>query len=169
MIGYIKGYDICNITNKKLDKEEFLSELIKLDSNLKNKILKVLNDNGYVIGLKKKKVLKVVYIFKMDIQQKILKYSESLATKDIEIKTIENFEKAIIEELKEKVTLEEVSKVDWKDIEIVPNESSSFSSLTFSTCLSLGLLFGIIFDNLSMGLLFGCAIGLCFGAVVKKK
>lgn len=131
--------------------------------------METLNNNGYVIELKKKKVLKVVYIFKKDTQHKILQYSESLATKDIETKTIEDFEKAIIEELKEKVTMEEILKVDWKDIEIVPNESSSFSGLTFSTCLSLGLLYGIIFDNLSMGLLFGCAIGLCFGAVVKKK
>lgn len=89
MIGYVKGYDVCNITNKKLDKEEFLSELIELDSNLKNNILEALKMD--VIGLEKEKALKVVYIFKKDTQNIILKYSGSLAIKDIENKTIEVF------------------------------------------------------------------------------
>ena len=57
----------------------------------------------------------------------------------------------------------------WNDIEIEPNTVNGFSGFTFSMWLSLGVLYGIIFDNLVLGLLFGVGIGLCFGTTVKKK
>ena len=169
MIGYIKGYDVCNVTNRKLEKKDFLCELEQKDSKIKNKILECIATNGFVVGLRKKNNLKVVYIFNLEAETKVLKFSEMLKTDEVEEKSIEDFEKAIIEELKEGLIFEKYKKVDWNDIEIVPNEGKGFSSLTFSTCIALGLLYGVAFHNIGLGLLFGMAIGLCFGAIVKKK
>ena len=170
MVGYIKGYDICNVTKRKIEKEEFLSEIQIKDSKIKEKIINVLENKGCVYGLKKKGIFKAIYIFdnkKVD-NKKVLKFNKSLYVEEARDKK-EQFEKAIIEELKEKVTMEEVSKVDWGDIEIEPNKIAGFSGLTFSVCISLGIIYGMLFDNLALGISFGVAIGLCFGAVVKSK
>lgn len=170
MIGNIKGYDICNITTRSIKKEELLSEIKTEDSEIKEEIITVLKNKGYICGLKKKGILKAIYLFEhiQEHNKKILKYNKSLYVEDTKDKK-EQFEKIIIEELKEKVNWGEFSKVIWNDMEIEPNESQGFSGLTFSICISLGVIYGIVFDNLAIGLLFGVAIGSCFGAVVKKK
>ena len=169
MIGYVKGYNICNISKKKLANEELFMELVEIDSEVKDKVLEILDNNGYIIGLKKGKILKSIYMFSYDKDNKILKFSNSIQAKDIAKESIEEFEKAILEELKEKVLLEEISKVEWNDNIIEPRQFSKFSGSAFAICISLGLMYGIIFDNMGLGLLFGIAFGLCFGVVVKKK
>lgn len=169
MIGYVKGYNVCNITKKKIENEELFIDLIKIDSEMKDKVLEILDNNGYIIGLKKKKVLKSIYFFSYDKDNKVLKFSNSIQTKDIAKESIEEFEKAILEELKEKVLLEEISKVEWNDNIIEPRQFSNFSGSALAIGISLGVTYGIIFDNIGLGLLFGIAFGLCFGVVVKKK
>lgn len=169
MIGYVKRYNICNISKKKLANEELFVDLLKIDSEIKSKISEILDNNGYIIGLKKKKILKSIYIFSYDKDNKVLKFSNSIQVKDITKESIEEFEKAILEELKEKVLLDEISKVEWNDNIIEPRQFSKFSGSAFAICISLGLMYGIIFDNLGLGLSFGITFGLCFGVVVKKK
>lgn len=157
--GKIKGYKICNITKKSIEKENYINDLKKLDSNIKEEIVKVLENKGYVYGLEEKNLLKAVYLFDStkDNEKKVMAFNKSLYTEDVKDK-IDEFEKIIIEELKELVNWGECSKVIWNDIEIEPNNVSSFSITTLSTCISLGLLYGIVFNNLAMGLLFGVAI-----------
>lgn len=169
MIGRVKGYDICVVTVGKLNKDGFLDSIISKESGFKEKLLDILKNKGYIIGLKKKKVLKVLYIFEMNKEEKTLSFSESLKVDDVEPKTIEEFEKVILEELKEKLFFDELTKIDWNDIEINPKKFFGFSESAFSLCLSLGVMYGILFDHLAVGIVFGICIGLCFGVVVKKK
>lgn len=63
IIGSIKGYDVCNVTPKKLEKEGLLNELKTIESDIKETILDVIKNKGIVYGLKKKKILNAVYIF----------------------------------------------------------------------------------------------------------
>ena len=84
IIGYIKGYDFCVVTKKKLEKEEFLSELINENPNIKEEMMSVLDNNGYIIGLTKKKVLKLAYLF--DLNEKVLTFRNKILTKEIDEK-----------------------------------------------------------------------------------
>ena len=170
MIGYIKGYEICNITKRKIEKGKIiLSEIKKIDNNITEKINSVLNNKGCIFGLKEKNNLKAIYLFEnvKEDGKKILKFEKCVYTKDVESKK-EEFEKAITEELKEKVTFEDYTKVYWDDIEITPKEIGNISTGA-SSGLIMGLIYGIIFNNLALGLLVGISIGLCFGVAVKKK
>lgn len=74
MIGYIKGYDFCVVTQKRLEKEGFLNELLSENANIKDEIEKVLDNNGYVIGLEKEKILKLVYLF--ELKGKVLTFKK---------------------------------------------------------------------------------------------
>ena len=164
MIGYIKGYDFCVVTKKKLEKEEFLSELLNEKSNIKDEIENILDNNGYVIGLKKKNILKLVYFF--ELKGKVLTFKKKILTKEIDEKTKNEFEKIITEELKEKLVFEELEKIDWNDIEIKPKKKAGFSFTVFAICIVLGF----IFDNIAMGILWGFIFGLTSGtAIVQKK
>ena len=170
IIGNINGYKVCNINKKSIEKENYINDLQKIDFNIKEEISNVLENNGYVYGLEEKKLLKAVYLFesKKEHNKKIIVFNKFLYMEEAEDKKLE-FEKIIIEELKELVNWGEFSKVLWNDIEIEPNNKNESYFLTFSMCISLGLLYGIIFNNLAIGLLFGVAIGSCFKAVVKRK
>lgn len=172
IIGDVKGYGICNVTKKKIEKEDFLSELQKVDSNIKAEILEVLESQGYVYGLKKKKVLKAVYLFdnKQEENKKVLVFNKSICSEEIK-DIIKEFENVLITELKGKVVIEEFSKVIWNDIEILPRNirNGKFSMLAFSLCFFLGFLFGIGTDNLLIGLSLSLLFGLCFGEKVDKK
>ncbi len=166
----IKGHKICTITKKNIEKENYINDLQKIDNNVKEEIINVLENKGYIYGLEKMNSLKAVYIFDniRDNKKKVVVFNKLLYVEDAKDKMNE-FEKIIIEELKELVNWGECSKVIWNDIEIEPNNMNTFSFPTFSMCILLGLLYGIIFDNLGIGLLFGVSIGSCFGAVVKRK
>lgn len=164
VIGYIKGYDFCVVTKKKLEKEEFLSELINENPNIKEEMMSVLDNNGYIIGLTKKKVLKLAYLF--DLNEKVLTFRNKILTKEIDEKIEQEFDKIITEELKEKLVFEELEKIDWEDIEIKPKKKAGFSLLVFASCIILG----IVFDNIGLGLLWGVIFGITSGvAIVNKK
>lgn len=163
VIGYIKGYDFCVVTKKRIEKEEFLSELINENSNIKEEIMSVLDNNGYIIGLEKKKILKVAYLF--ELNGKVLTFKNKILAKEIDEKTQQEFEKIITEELKEKLVFEELEKIDWNDIEIEPKKKVGFSFLVFAICIALG----IIFDNIALGMLWGFIFGISSGVAIAKK
>lgn len=178
MIGYIKGYDICEVTKRKIEKKNFLDEMKVIQPAIKEELLQVLENKGIIYGLKKKNILKAVYLFEekteedkeKEEEKNILVFRAAYHTEDTADK-MEELEKAITGELKEKICLEEYAGVEWNDIEIKPRTISGngFSGGLFSLFLCLGVMFGVIFDNISMGMLYGIAMGLCFGTVVTKK
>lgn len=162
-IGYIKGYDFCVVTKKKLEKEEFLSELINENPNIKEEMRSVLDNNGYIIGLTKKKVLKLAYLF--DLNEKVLTFRNKILTKEINEKIEQKFDKIIIEELKEKLIFDELEKIDFDDIEIKSKKKAGFSLLVFICCVGLGSIFG----NIGLGMLWGFILGITFGVAIANK
>ena len=163
-IGYIKGYDFCVVTKKQIEKEDFLSDLIIENPNIKEQIINILDNNGYIIGLEKNKILKVAYLF--ELNEKVLTFKNKIIAKEIDENTQEKFEKIITEELKEQVCFGDVEKIDWNDIEIESKNSVEFSLSIFAICVALG----IIFKNIGMGLLWGAILSISIGkAIVKKK
>ncbi|MCD7839829.1 MAG: hypothetical protein LUG46_04285 [Erysipelotrichaceae bacterium] len=162
MLGYIKGYTTCTITKKKTN-EETLSELIIIDNNIQNKLAEAFNNDAYVFGMKKKKVLKCVYIFHKE--KDTLIFSETIKTDEITDKILKSFEKDIIEDLKVKVSTKEIAYVDWNDIVIEPNNSLNWLAIG----ISLGVLIGIALDSIALGICFGVVFGCCYGAVVTHK
>lgn len=169
MIGNVRGYNICVLTIKKLAKEELFKELVTQDKKIIDEIKDVLENKGYVIGLKKQKSLKAIYVFNFDSEEKSYNFCKNVILEEVSSDAILQFESAIKEELREKVCLGTIAKVNWEDIIIEPKQFTSFSASAFSVCISLGLLYGVIFDNIAIGLIFGMAIGLSIGAVIKKK
>ncbi len=162
MFGYVKGYTTCTIT-KKIINEESLSELITIDNNIKNKLDDALNNDAYVVGMKKKKVLKCIYIFNKN-EAKLI-FSEIIKTDEITDKILRSFEKDIIEDLRDKVSSKEISHIDWNDIIIEPDNSLNWLAIG----ISLGVLFGIALDSIALGICFGVAFGCCYGVIVKNK
>lgn len=70
------------------------------------------------------------------------------------------------------VTEGEFDKVIFNDMEILPNENDKgFAGSTYALCLSIGVMFGIIYDQLVWGLLIGNLLGITFGSarMIKKK
>ena len=68
MIGYVKGYNISNITKNKANKKGFgvgMDSVVSLEI-LRTNILDALKDGGKVYGLYKKKELVACYIFKKE-------------------------------------------------------------------------------------------------------
>lgn len=167
-----KGYNICNVTKKIIEKESSMKELEEIETNIKEEIVKVLENKGYVYGLKEKDILKAVYLFEntKSENKNILVFKAFLYTDDVKDK-IEQFEKILLEKLKGIVIWEKCSKVIWNDIEVEPNTINAFPgfTLSFSTCIALGVLYGIIFDDLTFGIGVGITIAVCFGAVVNLK
>ena len=104
IVGSIKGYNICNVTKKIIEKENSMNELEQVETNIKDEIIKNLENKGYVYGLKEKDIVKAVYLFEntKNENKNILVFKTSLYTNDVKDK-MEQFEKIILEELKEMV------------------------------------------------------------------
>ncbi|MCD8027689.1 MAG: hypothetical protein LUF02_03305 [Erysipelotrichaceae bacterium] len=162
MIGYVKGYTNCTITKKRIN-DKTLSELIKVDNKIQNKLDYALNNDAYIVGLKKKKVLKCVYIFNKENDTLI--FSVIIKTEEITDKILKAFEKDIIVDLKNKVSAKEIAHVEWNDVVIEPNNSLNW--LAFG--ISLGVLFGIALDSIALGICFGVAFGCCCGVIATHK
>ncbi|MCD7894067.1 MAG: hypothetical protein LUG60_10260 [Erysipelotrichaceae bacterium] len=162
MLGYIKGYTTCTIKKKLID-EESLSELITIDNNIQNKLVDAISNDAYIVGMKKKKILKCIYIFNKG--NNILTFSEMIKTDEITDKILKAFEKDIIEDLKIKITTKEISRVDWNNIVIEPNDTLNWLVIG----ISFGILFGIELDSIMLGICFGAVFGCCYGAIVTHK
>lgn len=174
VLGNIKDYKVCNLTPRKLEKEGFLNELELTKSDIKNDILNAIKNKGIVYGLKKKNILKAVYIFEIikEDDKKILKLKDDTHIEDIDDEIMDKFENLISQDLSELVTEGEFQKIIFKDMEILPNErDKGFAGSTYALCLSLGVMFGIIFNQLVWGLLIGNLLGITLGSarMIKKK
>lgn len=173
MIGKVKGYSVCDISKGTLKKEEFFNEIENRDSNIREKLESVLQNKGLVFGLKKDKKLKAVYIFESanEDKKKILRFTEKILLDEIDNEIQEKFEKDLINEFKELVSLEEYAKVEWNENVIVPKtlkvgkHSVPIGSLIFL----LFIIFGIIIDDVAIGMCMGLAFGCGYAIIVKRK
>ena len=165
---------IIEIKKKQVEKEEFLSELEKIDSEIKSKISKILDNDGQVYGLKDKKVLKAVYLFKNTTEEnkKILIFTEAIKVEDIDDKKIKECEEQIKEELQEQIIERNFEKAKWNDIEVVYSKSKAkkyfWIAVMFPICLVLGMAIGGMFGHMFVGMGIGIFLGLLFGIATSE-
>lgn len=214
MIGYVKGYNISNITEKKANKKDFgagIDSVVAIEE-LRENILNVLKDKGKVYGLYKKKELVACYIFKKEkttnselIKPAVINLTEDNLLKIVQGKideasteensdilkneeiavfrfsegyvspqhtaVTEQFEKAILNELKEYILLGEVKAVVWGENILVSTQinAGSLGSINgLAIGIAMGFMFGMIFDNLAMGISLGLIWSLAFGTLFKS-
>lgn len=166
MFGSIKGYTYSNISKRLLKKEEYLSEVKEKDKDIEKEIQEIIQNKGFIRVLRKKKIIKAIYLFEKKDNNLIFK--KSIITDEIDKEKQDSLEKIIVAELSEYVAVQDIKSVDFKDKVIEP-KMSSFNIPMFSVWFSLGIVYGLLFDNLALGICFGLAVGLSMGTVIKNK
>lgn len=214
MVGYIKGYNISNISKNKANKKGFgvgMDSVVSLEI-LRTNILDALKDGGKVYGLYKKKELVACYIFKKEktasselTQPAVINLTEENLSKIVqgkidEVSTEENseilkneeitvfrfsekyvspqhtevinqFEKAILSEIKEHILFGEVKAVIWEENILVSTQinAGSLGSINgLAIGIAMGFMFGVVFDNLAIGISLGMIWALAFGTLFKS-
>ena len=85
---------------------------------------------------------------------------------------LEEFEKAILAELKELVVMDEVKAVIWNE-KILTQKKVNAGTLGYVNAIplgmSIGVMFGVVFDNLALGICLGMLWGVVFGTVFASK
>ena len=192
MTKYEKGYGI-KVISKGMVKKAAFGEAIKAVTDttaLQEKMQKALDTKGKVYGLYYKKDLMGYYIFtKETLKKEQIEYSfkESVFAlsnnkkDEIEVYRLvesymlpecegmrEGFENDIKTELKEYMVLYEVKAVVWNGEALVLEEKkgSGFGGLGgIGIALLFGITYGMIFDNLALGICLGMMWGVCFGTI----
>lgn len=168
MIGYLKGYNIFRVSKREMKKDKVFGEL---ETSIKEEILNTFEKNGFVYGFKKGKVLKVVYLFDSNQNEGEVNliFTKSYYSKDVEGRE-EEFDNAFLEAIKDKIVLDEFSKITWKDNEIeVKNEQEDKVVITLPLCMVLGMGLGLIFNNLLLGTVIGIIVGTLLGLITNTK
>ena len=183
MVGYIKGYDMLNISKKKSQKINIGARLSGAvsESELRAQMLDALETGGKVYALRKNKELYACYIFR-----KTKKKAEDFMAKDkaekYEDKELDVYElsheyraaetdglseeikKNFLADIKEQAFLYDVKAIIWGGDYYVPETVFGGKNYSgFLIGLSLGILFGIMFDNVVLGISFGVAFSQLFG------
>ena len=66
-IGIIDGYDIIIINKSKAKKDELFDEIIKEDESIKEEVRKIVETStGRVFAIIKNKIIKGIYLFKVE-------------------------------------------------------------------------------------------------------
>ncbi len=173
MYGSIMGYKIREITSDNFEGEQFLKELEEIDENIKEKLISAISEDDFIIGLVKDNILKCVYIFKKQKEKLVLIFTEMICVKEISDahELLKKFESKIIEQFKGLLTLGKIEKVEWNDMYIVIANKGKNLFIPFSVCIVIGIVLGLIYDDLLFGVILGALLGsgLAGTAVVKKK
>ena len=158
----VTGYTFCSIKKSDLGKKEFLSDIEKIEPKIKEKITKILNNGGKIYGLKKRRKLKVVYLFDAVEQneQKGLVFEQSIYTENVKDAKIKECEIAIRQILQEEVNKNNYIGVKWNNLKIAFNKKENFFALMFPICLLIGAMVGYAFSHVVTGCAIGTFVGL---------
>ena len=182
-IGYVKGYDIITVSKKKAEKitlsEEF-SEAVNSEE-LRAKMLDALESGGRVYALRRKKKIYACCIFRKTkkkaedfmAKDKAEKYKD----KELDVYELiyeyrpaetdglsEEIKKNFLADIKEQAAFYDVKAIIWGGDYYVPEmEFGGKNYSGFLIGLSLGILFGMMFDNIALGICFGVAFSQLFG------
>ena len=188
MFGYVKGYDIRNISKRKAEKEGFgvgLNSVVATEA-LQKGVLEVINNGGKVYGLYKKKEMVACYILtkekvnNTEINQPVISLNEENISKIIQGKIDEvstdnsnevlKNEEVIIFRLSEKYispqhanVMQEFEKVLISELKeyIVLSEVKAViweENMLVATQVKAGALGSV--GGLAVGMLFGMIIGI---------
>lgn len=171
VFGSVKGYGIQQISLKMLENKKWnFSELEIKDSDIKNEIKSVIENEGTVFALEKKKIFKAVYLFKLvnDSDDKYLSFDKKIVLDEIIEDAIKEFEDDMTTLLGEAVAGEEVSKVVWgeKEIELSKIKIGKLEIPLSIIWMLMGILFWLLFDDFMWFVIYLC-IGVSSGYAVK--
>lgn len=169
-----KGFHLCDIGKKKINKEEFVEEIKAKDAKIAEEVINVLSNKGEVCGFKKDKKLKAIYLFEREKEEKkvILKLSKKIMVDEISEEMEKELDDVLLTNFIEVVALEEISKVVFEDKEIVPKtvKVGKFNIAIGSLSLAIGTIIGVLFlgDDWYIGVMLGISIGAMFGAIISS-
>lgn len=184
----MNGYDIVNISKRKIDKLKISEELEKILSaeEIKMQMSEALKSGGKVYAIKKNKKIYGCYIFKKEKREaeefmknssiekyknkKIYVYELSAEYFVYEIDCFsEKIKKKILSQMKENAFLNECKTIIWNDdcyIAEISKGGKNYSG--FAMGLSLGIVYGLLFKNIILGICFGIAFSNLFGWTLYK-
>ena len=189
MIDGFKGFSMKRISRKKMNNTAFLQELRSagISDDVPIHMTKTLESGGYVYAWYKKKALAALYIAEKEAsyipevkpyettdekgnKKKVnghkaytaFKLSCAFINKDFE-NVKDKFDEDVLEDLKEKVIFSDVDKViEWNGRMIYQEKVRvlGLSIAIYPLALSLGVMYGVVFDNIVYGLLIGSTVGI---------
>lgn len=184
----MNGYNIVNISKRKIDKLKISEELEKILSaeEIKMQMSEALKSGGKVYAIKKNKKIYGCYIFKKEKREaeefmknisiekyknkKIYVYELSAEYFVYEIDCFsEKIKKKILSQMKENAFLNECKAIIWNDdcyIAEISKGGKNYSG--FAMGLSLGIVYGLLFKNIILGICFGIAFSNLFGWTLYK-
>jgi len=172
IVGKIKGYSVCDISKGTLKKEDFFEEIEVKEPKIKEKAMKIIENKGVMFGLKKDKKLKAIYLFdsKVEKDNRVLMFTEKILLDEINEEVEKEFEKVLNQEFIELVSLEDYSKVEWGDEEIVPRtvKVGKYAISLGALFFAIGVAIGIIFDDIFIGMCLGIGLGGSSAMIVRK-
>ncbi|MBR1599752.1 MAG: hypothetical protein IJ661_12690 [Lachnospiraceae bacterium] len=193
MAGFMKGYDIKTISKKKLDKEGFgegLSEAVAIEQ-LKAEILEVLENEGFVYGLYKKKEMVACYMIERhegeapeqeNVDAPIMKDKKHkndvlTLTKEYILpghdRAVLWFDDAVLDSLKERITFYgDAARIEFRD-QVLTEKTYNVGGFNIGGAM-LGfvigfLLFGVAMDNYALGICLGLAFASSYGIMFSSK
>ncbi|MEE5992450.1 MAG: hypothetical protein V3G42_04340 [Oscillospiraceae bacterium] len=157
IMGDVKGYNVTEISKKKVIKENFPAEL-------REQALDVLKSKGYVYAYtNKQKEYVCCYMLRRVKEQKenILVLENVWTAPEFEPHR-EEADQPIQMEAKEKIIFTDVTAVKWNETIFTKNDVEEEFSANWLIGFSLGILYAIIFDDWAIGMGIGLCLGVCF-------
>lgn len=168
-IGIINGHDIIKVSKRKAKKDKIFEEIKAKDKNIQEEVKELVNNSsGIVYAITKKKIIKGLYIFKIDKKEENLNLVKTLFTKDVEKEVKEKYDDFIIKIARESVSHQEYKKVTLEDkiVEVNPKPSKPKRFLTLFGEFMIGFAFGwIVFDDILFGFIYGIIFMPVFGGL----
>lgn len=196
IFGTIKGHNIATVSRKKAEKGNFGTAINSVisEKDLQTEILAALADGGQVYALYQKKEMMACYILtkemvnladyrdkvkedkqgnmsdeeKLEEQLAFVLKKEYMVASSKEVR--EQFEKAVLEEVKESTVYQDVKYIAWKDTLLVPKKLKLGNWEIvggIGTGIALGMLFGLALGHLGIGIALGVAFGYMFATTFR--
>lgn len=192
IFGAIKGYNIVAMSRRKAKQGNFgitMNSVIQ-EKDLQEEILVALADGGQVYALYKKKEMVACYIWvkepvniaeytdteekeesvKIDEENHLAFVLKKAYMADLSEEVREQFEKAVLEEVKESTVYQDVKYIAWRDKLLIPRKIKLGKWEIVGGIgmgIALGMLFGIAMDNLGLGMALGVAFGYMFATTFR--
>lgn len=125
MFGKVKNYKVCVLSKRHLLKHAYFSELKSHCKSIFDDIKRAVENGGYVIALKHKKLYKSVYIFEHDFSLEgnamdCLSFTRSCTLPEVDKNTVNRFERIIIRRLRTMVFIGGYKQIVWRNTKFTP-------------------------------------------------
>lgn len=170
-IGIIDGYDIILINKSKANKDELFVEIIKEDKDIKEEVRKIVETStGRVFAIVKNKIIKGIYLFKVEEKEETnnLKLIKTVYTKEVKEEVKEKYDNHILELAKDYVTNQEYDKVTLEDkvVSLDQKINKKEQGIALLSGFTIGFVIGwMIFGKFYLGLIYGLIFAPLFSGI----